>query len=258
MPCNMCIPCRVKKREQWASRILLEASGHPLSWFVTLTYEEAPLVLGPDALPAPTLVKRHTQLFMKRLRKWFSPEPIRYFCVGEYGSRTGRPHYHYALFGPNAAPWEGVDASWGRGFTTCDALTPERARYVARYTTKKMTSPTSYTDGRCPEFATMSRRPGLGARAVSKIGRQLAESTGSGWTVPGQWNIGGKSYPLDAYTRSIIAELVGEPFREEKTAYLSHATAADRRDAAELAGGAEAARRLEEDQKAKAQTTDRL
>ncbi|AXB22553.1 replication initiation protein [Lynx canadensis associated microvirus CLP 9413] len=52
-----------------------------------------------EAAEAYTLAKRDFQLFMKRLRKAFPDQKIRYFAAGEYGSETFRPHYHAILFG---------------------------------------------------------------------------------------------------------------------------------------------------------------
>ena len=46
-----------------------------------------------------SLRKRDFQLFMKRLRKKYSDDRIRFYACGEYGSETFRPHYHAILFG---------------------------------------------------------------------------------------------------------------------------------------------------------------
>lgn len=49
----------------------------------------------------PILRKKDVQLFLKRIRYHIAKEfdqSIRYFCVGEYGSQTFRPHYHLLLF----------------------------------------------------------------------------------------------------------------------------------------------------------------
>ena len=41
---------------------------------------------------------RHFQLFMKRLRKEFAPNNIRFYMCGEYGEDFSRPHFHALLF----------------------------------------------------------------------------------------------------------------------------------------------------------------
>lgn len=213
IPCGQCIRCRIQRREEKTGRIMMEWKSHGTGWFVTLTYSDEHIVLackeGSD--PVPTVWKGDHQRFMKRFRRRFPTERIRFFCVGEYGLRMGRPHYHYCLFGPRENPLAEVAASWDRGFTTCDELTPERARYAARYTVKKATLPTSFGDGREPEFMLSSKHPALGAQHASKIGRSLARNVGWDATIPLYVSIGGKQYILDRYLRSVIEKELGYP-----------------------------------------------
>lgn len=90
VPCGKCLPCLSNKRADWSFRLGIEHRYSKSSYFVTLTY-------SPKFLPEHGVSKRHVQLFMKRLRKK-SQAKIRYYLVGEYGSLTGRPHYHIILF----------------------------------------------------------------------------------------------------------------------------------------------------------------
>lgn len=129
---------------------------------------------------------------MKRLRKARSSK-LRFFHCGEYGERSARPHYHALLFGvgfpdqrlcsrgdfPLYSSQE-LDKLWGLGACTIGALTHESAAYCARYVMKKVTGDLApdhyrYTDPKTgevfdlhPEYATMSRRPGLGAKFLHK------------------------------------------------------------------------------------------
>lgn len=102
VPCGKCIICRKKKASALSARAIAETntSGKaPL--FITLTYNN-------DMLPrnsvdgTPTLVKKHLQLFMKRLRSLLDnnliEHDLRYLACGEYGSKTKRPHYHLLLW----------------------------------------------------------------------------------------------------------------------------------------------------------------
>lgn len=118
IPCGKCIGCRLDYSRQWANRCMLEAQYHPKDtvWFATITYNNkyVPKVttVDPDSgkqVPALTLRKRDFQLWMKRLRRAFSDDKIRFFASGEYGSETFRPHYHAILFGlhlDDLQPWE--------------------------------------------------------------------------------------------------------------------------------------------------------
>lgn len=106
VPCGNCTACRLAYSRDWANRCSLELGYHKSAYFVTLTYSPdfVPRVDYIDGstgelLEALTLRKRDFQLFMKRLRKRFSDQHIRYFAAGEYGSKTFRPHYHAIIFG---------------------------------------------------------------------------------------------------------------------------------------------------------------
>lgn len=96
VPCGKCIFCRDKKAKEWAFRAVCEntsSTSQPL--FVTLTY-------NPKHLPSCGVFKEEIQLFMKRLRMNLTRKGIehniRYFACSEYGSKSGRPHYHLILW----------------------------------------------------------------------------------------------------------------------------------------------------------------
>ncbi len=162
---------------------------HEQNSFLTLTYDQlhvpADYGLRKEAFP----------LFMKRLRKAVSPQRVRYFHCGEYGEETRRPHYHAVLFGLDFSfdrvPWternghtlyrsESLEDIWKLGQVLIGEVTFESAAYVARYVVKKVTgsgADAAYErvdgdTGECyqvePEFATMSRSPGIGMTWIQK------------------------------------------------------------------------------------------
>lgn len=186
VPCGQCIGCKLEHSRQWAMRCMHEASLHDDNCFITLTYDD-------EHLPSDnSLNKKDFQDFMKRLRKNinypikkrakelkipFVPKIIRYYHCGEYGENFGRPHYHACLFGIDFPDKELIKEgdhplyfsqelakSWDLGYHTIGALTFESAAYVSRYCTKKVSGvmAEAYYEGRQPEYATMSRRPGIG------------------------------------------------------------------------------------------------
>lgn len=213
-PCGQCLPCRLNRRRLWTHRLLLEAQSHELSCFPTLTY-------SPENVPtlgngAQTLDPRHTELWLKRLRsKLGTKRPVRYYLVGEYGDRTQRPHYHAALFGVAACEKALIESAWGMGMVYVGELTPESAQYIAGYVTKKMTAKDdSRLNGRHPEFARMSLRPGIGAHSVPAIASALntvhgAALVAQGQDVPLSLNHGRKSLPLGRYLRRKLREEMG-------------------------------------------------
>lgn len=172
----------MERSRRWAVRVMHEAQTHEANCFLTLTYNQ-------DQVPLHgSLVYRHFQLFMKRLRKARGSN-IRFFMCGEYGGETWRPHYHACVFGtdfPDAVDYSVRDGArlrtspeleklWGHGFCTIGDLTFESAAYVGRYCVKKVTGraaeehykrvvpETGEIVDLTPEFARMSLRPGIGA-----------------------------------------------------------------------------------------------
>lgn len=184
LPCGQCLGCRLERSRQWATRIMFEAQLHEENCFITLTYAQ-------EHLPSPpTLKYQDFQLFMKRLRKALGHK-VRFFCAGEYGENTFRPHYHACIFGTDfpdktlfgRSP-SGFDIfrssllerAWGLGNCTVQDLEFNSAAYVAKYSLKKITGDQAeahyqYIDQDTgevtqlqPEFARMSLKPGIGGK----------------------------------------------------------------------------------------------
>lgn len=245
--CGNCLPCRIRRRDEWATRILLESWLHPCNWFVTLTYREdiRPRIAGSPQLPW-TLRKADLQGFLKRLR-YYSPVKLRYFAVGEYGDHSGHPHYHMALFGKLEDPFTCIEKAWPRehwGRWDCRPLIPERARYLAGYCVKKLTQRHMLSDGRDPEFVTMSRNKGLAYHSAPEIanamrrygvtlhGFRSSDSTANpeASTLRGYIRFGKSLWPLDQYLKRTLLPF----FPEESPTELQAALRADVRERMQL------------------------
>ncbi len=195
VPCGQCTGCRLERSRQWAVRCMHEASLYDECCFVTLTYRD-------EDLPRfGSLVMDDWQNFFKRLRRRIDGK-VRYFGCGEYGSVSGRPHYHALLFGLDFADkvlWTirgehsvfrsvFLESVWTSGHSEIGSVTFESAAYVARYCVKKVTGKaaeahyacvdpeTGEMSSRLPEFATMSRRPGIGTGWFEKFGAEVYPS----------------------------------------------------------------------------------
>ena len=196
--CGQCMPCRINKRRLWTHRIVLEALVSASASFITLTYEDMP--------ENGSLVPRDLSLWLKRFRK--AAGPHRFFAVGEYGDQSWRPHYHVCLFGRRAEDGDLVQRTWALGFTSVGTLTFQSAAYCAGYVTKKMTVVDDVRlGGRCPEFARMSLRPGIGAVAIPQIADSLRHPAGEReiarlCDVPDVLRHGPTLYPLGRYLRA--------------------------------------------------------
>ena len=227
VPCGQCMSCRINKRREWASRILLESFGHKENAFVTLTYDD-------DHLPPDlSLNPKHLQDWLKRLRKQVLPHRLRFFGVGEYGDKTFRPHYHLILFGfPSCTygrprissnsscpcmPCRLISRTWRFGFSYLGSVTSESANYTASYTLKKMTQKDdSRLNGRHPEFARMSNRPGIGTSFVDQIASGLDKidlDIHFNGDLPPALKMANKSLPLGKYLKRKIRESLGRDAR---------------------------------------------
>lgn len=204
--CGQCMHCRYNRRRLWTHRMILEALVHPRASFVTLTYNKENL--PPDM----SLQPEHLTLFLKRLRKKLDPLKVRYFAVGEYGDQSWRPHYHAAIYGIDRTFQKVVEEAWGLGYVMVGDLTWDSAGYIAGYVTKKMTAKDdARLQGKHPEFARMSLRPGIGALSVVQVAQALQNR--HGWDeisrtgdVPLSLRHGRKDMPLGRYLRVKLRE----------------------------------------------------
>jgi len=190
LPCGGCIGCKLERSRQWALRLVHENRLHDSSSFITLTYDNAHLPYPPSINP------KDFQDFMKRLRKDVYPKKVRFFHSGEYGDVGMRPHYHAIIFGQDFADkmydvettdrgdivWSSpvLDRLWPFGMNRVGVVTFESCAYVARYVVKKVNGRRAKVhyewydpiDGEAhmlhPEYATMSRRPGIGSDHVKR------------------------------------------------------------------------------------------
>lgn len=225
--CGRCYYCRIKKSKVWTHRIILEATQHEYSSFVTLTYNDEHIP------PGGTLDRRELQLFFKRLRKATAPQKLRYFAVGEYGDKGQRPHYHVALFGYPpcitgplhrgsvciCASCTGIARAWVSsrgiplGFVSVGALEPASAAYVAKYATKCMSEKDRdirYPDGCIPPFSLQSLKPGIGSQYCDNIVAELIHARRTDISdIPSHLSHGTVRRPIGRYLRNKIREGLG-------------------------------------------------
>lgn len=209
LPCGHCAGCRMAYSKQWSARCMAELQYHDSAAFLTLTYntEHLPVnAYGDDengeAIKSTSLRKRELQLFIKRLRRSFPDQQLRYFACGEYGSaeKTFRPHYHLIVFGLklddlvffkrdtrgyNHYTSESVSRIWtdpktgeSKGFVDVEEVNDKTCAYVARYTLKKLYGKEAWYYERMnlePPFLLMSRRPGIGKLYYDENKEKLLE-----------------------------------------------------------------------------------
>lgn len=155
--CGHCITCKMARAREWSLRLEMESQYWKDLCFVTLTYDDDNLPyhivskelicedIGQsgsdiaDDFYMPSLAYDDLTLFVKRLRKCIDFK-IRYFAVGEYGTRRGRPHWHILFFGlPGTDECQRlIQEKWDKGFVKVKPFFPETCVYVAGYVQKKL------------------------------------------------------------------------------------------------------------------------
>lgn len=204
---------------------MCENDLHEYAWWLTLTYDDEHLPrsswIDSDGVihDVATLRKKDLQDFMKRLREayrtrffemypdykdpvdppidYIPPWKLRFFGCGEYGDKSGRPHYHVIIFGldlpdkaiyKRTAPQKGgfllynsdfVTRAWSLeskddddkkiykpiGHVVIAEVTWESCAYTARYMLKKQKGDGAFIYDMMniePEFTCMSLKPGIG------------------------------------------------------------------------------------------------
>lgn len=159
-----------------------EAEHSSSAYFITFTYDTEHVPITPKKFM--TLRKRDFQLFMKSLR-WESrsqDQKIKYFCAGEYGDESYRPHYHAIMFNLQLSTLIGDNFSlqvqkklisldgkthkfhsplWPHGHFTIGQVADASVGYTLKYVMKKGRIPLHANDDRVPEFQLISK--GLGS-----------------------------------------------------------------------------------------------
>lgn len=125
LPCGKCYHCRITKINEWVTRMVVQSMYSKYVYFGTLTYavtdsevfrETSPMLsrFNRDNKLQPTpivLRKDHLQKFFKRLRKNTGIK-FQYFACGEYGTKYGRPHFHYIMWSDVCVPKSEIANSW--------------------------------------------------------------------------------------------------------------------------------------------------
>lgn len=155
VPCSKCAACVARRTSAWSFRLMQQDKIAQSSLFITLTYDTTTVPITERGWMS--LSKRDLQLFFKRLRKAESSmgkSQLKYYAVGEYGTRTRRPHYHVILFNSQI---EKVQSAWDKGQVHYGQVSGASVGYTLKYMSKPKTIPLHKNDDRQPEFALMSK-----------------------------------------------------------------------------------------------------
>jgi hypothetical protein len=188
-----------QRSAEWSARIMHELDFHQGAVFVTLTYNDYHMPENGQ------ISKRELQLFIKRLRKKLDKK-ISYFACGEYGEKTGRPHYHLIIFNmrPGSESEELIKEAWQyQGFIKLGTVTVQSARYVTNYILKSLDKRTYVNNNVQQPFQLVSQ--GFGKRFALENAERIIEELNI--------QMNGQSVGLPRYYQRILgidASLLGE------------------------------------------------
>lgn len=155
------------RRTDWSFRLKEELKASWNAFFITLTYEPGrePIYIDENGEVFEVIQKREFQLFMKRFRDYQSKQTdirIRYYAVGEYGTKNDRPHYHAIVFNVHAKTMKNLSKLWGEGFVHIGYVTDASIHYVTKYHVNRI-----YKHGYEDEFQPFSlMSKGLGKQYI--------------------------------------------------------------------------------------------
>lgn len=170
VPCGKCPACLKKRANNWFFRMKQEQKNSVTRGFLTLTYSDNHVPISPNGYP--TLDKKAIPTFIKRIRTFISRTagyedwpPLRYYYVGEYGSKTFRPHYHLIIFNlPTLFLTTcALDAFWTNnkkevlGHIDIRPVEDGCIKYVVGYILKRSIDDEKDTTDRVREFGYMSK-----------------------------------------------------------------------------------------------------
>lgn len=197
VPCGKCLICRHNKSAEWGVRLSHELQSWEKASFLTLTYNQEEVPISDFGIE--TLKKSDITKFIKRLRKKLSPKKIKYFAVGEYGTRTERPHYHILIFGwkPKREKLEkigqyyktqDIEKIWGKGNVIVGSVEADSIYYVAGYMIKENYITDMQLVAKEEQFANASN--GIGEEYVNKNIESIKEM---------ESKLNGKPYAIPRY-----------------------------------------------------------
>nr|WP_316650683.1 hypothetical protein [uncultured Gellertiella sp.] len=137
--CRECWQCRETKIDDWVGRNIAESKFAKAAHVVTLTYGQDDKTGDRDHIRSAVLTYSDVQKYLKYLRS--DGYPVRYFVVGEYGSKKGRAHWHIILYWQGPVPEHKIRENflqkhWPHGWSYWDKCTSEAVRYACKYILK--------------------------------------------------------------------------------------------------------------------------
>lgn len=132
-PCGKCFACRQNRLREWQIRLVHEYCRNFADkqiYFITLTYNN-------ENLKDKSLDYKDCQLFIKRFRKHYKGQKIKYMAVGEYGFQSFRKHFHLIIFGMDKVVHNEIHKLWNKGFVHIKKCDVGMVGYLLKYSFKQ-------------------------------------------------------------------------------------------------------------------------
>lgn len=138
--CRTCKQCRSNYVTDWVGRCIAENRYATKTHVITLTYGRDKVYRESDHANAGILNYDDCQKMFKALRD--AGYPLRFFAVGEYGTKKARSHWHVIIFWQAGVP--PIEAMrkriewkwWPHGVAYFDDLSVKAVTYACKYILK--------------------------------------------------------------------------------------------------------------------------
>lgn len=212
VPCGRCIECRKLHVNSWYVRLKAEYDNATSARWVTLTYDDEHLSYynnyTGEVTEKPCLNYADVQNFMKKYRRDTGDENLKYYIAGEYGEKSGRPHYHAILF--NFTSPDKIQEAWKYGNVAFFELKDEAIYYTLKYSLKRATKIKKNDDGRSLEKALMSKGLGM-CFLTAAMRKHFTDDVSRPVTM-----LGNKKLPLPRYYREKLFDENQKSLRRHK------------------------------------------
>lgn len=172
--CRKCWQCAERNVDDWVGRNIAEGKTATAAHVVTLTYGEDLTIGGIDHIRAAVLTYSDVQKYLKLLR--WDGFPVRYFAVGEYGSKKGRAHWHIILYWQGPVPEHKLrenfrEKHWPHGWSYWDEADAASVRYACKYLSKDFQDDDRQGFGPMP-----SKKPPLGDAYFRQLAQRYVDA----------------------------------------------------------------------------------
>lgn len=200
VPCGRCYACQMNHRAEWDLRLRLQNLDSVDSAFVTLTYSD-------QLVDKIALNKKHIQNYFQSIRHSFRDLKLKYYAIGEYGEKKGRPHYHALIFCSTEFDVNHFHLFWPYGIVEVDPVTDADIHYVTKWhVTPKL--PIKNMAFELHGFTLQSK--GLGSRLLKTLTID---------NIQPYYRFDGNNYPMPRYYRKKLGITFNDP-TESLDAYI--------------------------------------